>query len=100
MSEADKIPSILGEAFIAALRQIVREEMQAAMQKNGNNGHGEDDRLIDVEKAAEILGMSEDWLYRHAKKLPFTRKPSPSVLKFSYLGIQQYIATKKPTARP
>jgi excisionase family DNA binding protein len=54
-----------------------------------------EDRLLSAEEAAAILSVSEDWLYRHAKKLPFTRKLGPKMLRFSYQGIQKYLATRK-----
>ena len=72
------------------LRRIVREEIQAANQ-NGHQG----DKLLDAKQAAEILCVGEDWLYHHHKKLPFTRKLAPRVLRFSYQGIQKYLATRK-----
>ncbi len=78
-------------SFEALLRRIVREEIQAANQ----NGHHEGDRLLDAEKAAEILSVSPSWLYRYGKRLPFTRKLAPRVLRFSYQGIQKYLATRK-----
>ncbi len=74
------------------LRRIVREEIQAA--SNGN-GHQEGDTLLNAEQAAKILRVNEDWLYHHHKKLPFTRKLAPRVLRFSRQGIQKYIANKK-----
>jgi predicted DNA-binding transcriptional regulator AlpA len=54
-----------------------------------------DERLLTVEQAAEMLSMSPDWLYRHAKKLPFTRKLGPKMLRFSYQGILKWLATRK-----
>ena len=33
--------------------------------------------LLDVREAAARLNLSVDWLYRHAKKLPFTRRGGP-----------------------
>ncbi len=77
-------------SFEALLRRIVREEIQAASQ-NGNRG----DRLLDVEETAKLLCVEEDWLYRHHKKLPFTRKLGPKMLRFSYQGIQRYLSNKK-----
>ncbi len=73
------------------LRTLIREEIQAANQ----NGHHEGDRLLDAEEAADILSVSPDWLYRHGSSLPFTRKLAPRVLRFSYQGIQKYLAAKK-----
>jgi len=87
-------PTLLGEALLGAIRQAVREEYQALM---GQNGHREGDRLLDAEQTAEILSVSPDWLYRHGSRLPFTRKLGPKMLRFSYQGIQKYLATRKNT---
>ena len=81
----------LENAFEELIRRIVREEVQAS---NGN-GHHEGDRLLDAKEAAKILSVSPDWLYRHGSRLPFTRKLAPRVLRFSYQGIQKYLAAKK-----
>jgi predicted DNA-binding transcriptional regulator AlpA len=75
---------------VAQLREIVREEIQAARAP-----HQEADRLLDAEEAAKMLSMSTDWLYRHAKKFPFTRKLGPKMLRFSYQGIVKWMATRK-----
>jgi predicted DNA-binding transcriptional regulator AlpA len=77
---------------VAQLREIVREEIQAARAP-----HQEADRLLDAEEAAKMLSMSTDWLYRHAKKLPFTRKLGPKMLRFSHQGILKYVAARKPS---
>jgi predicted DNA-binding transcriptional regulator AlpA len=75
---------------VAQLREIVREEIQA-----GRAAHQDPDRLLDAEEAAKLLSMSTDWLYRHAKKLPFTRKLGPKMLRFSHQGIVKWMATRK-----
>lgn len=54
----------------------------------------EPDRLLDVDAAAERLGMSKGWLYRHAKQLPF-RVPQGRLLRFSSHGIDRYIRTRQ-----
>ncbi len=82
-------------SFESLLRRIVREEIETAMGQNNGHGHREGDHLLDAEEAAEILSVSPDWLYRHGSRLPFTRKLAPRVLRFSYQGIQKYLATKK-----
>ena len=81
----------LENALEGLLRRIIREEIQAL--KGELNGHEE--RLIDAEEAAKLLSVSEDWLYRQAKKLPFTRKLGPKMLRFSSQGMQKYLATRK-----
>jgi predicted DNA-binding transcriptional regulator AlpA len=91
MSETNP-PAILGQVLLDAIRQAVREEIEAAHFQNGTH---DGDRLLDAEDAAKLLCISEDWLYRNAKKLPFTRKLGPKMLRFSALGIQKYLATRK-----
>jgi len=88
---SETTPSLFSEAFRAELRDIVKEAIQAANQ----NGQQEGDRLLDAEEASSLLSVSPDWLYRHGSRLPFTRKLAPRVLRFSYQGIQKYLATKK-----
>ena len=78
-------------ALAELLRRIVREELAALAQ-----AVNQQDRLLDAEEAAKILCVSNIWLYRNAKRLPFTRKLDHKMLRFSSLGIQKYIAAKKP----
>lgn len=87
MNEAN---NALAEALTAILKPIVREAVQEAI-----NGHRDEDRLLDAEEASRLLCVSPDWLYRHAKRLPFSRKLGPRMLRFSYQGIQKYLATRK-----
>src|SRR5262245_37775963 len=75
---------------VGQLRELVREEIQAATTTKH-----EADRMLDAQEAAKVLSVSEDWLYRHSKKLPFTRKLGPKMLKFSSNGIQKWMATRK-----
>jgi predicted DNA-binding transcriptional regulator AlpA len=42
-----------------------------------------------------MLCVSTDWLYRHARQLPFARKFGAKMLRFSYTGIQKWIAARK-----
>ena len=87
MSETN---SNLAEALAAILKPIVKEAVKEAI-----NGHREEDRLLDAEEASSLLSVSPDWLYRNGKRLPFTRKLGPKMLRFSYQGIQKYLATRK-----
>lgn len=60
-----------------------------------SNGHGhadaQPDRLLDAKEAAEMLGTSEDYMYRHAARLPFTVRLGQKQLRFSQAGIERYI---------
>ena len=93
MSEESGNPSaLLGQALLDAIRLAVREEIHAA---NSRNDCPDGDRLLDAREAAALLAVSPDWLYRHGKKLPFTRKLGPKMLRFSPMGIQKYLVTRK-----
>ena len=92
MAESHNVPTLLGEALLGAIRQAVREEIQAAQ---GQNGRPEPDRLLDAEEAAPLLKVTPRWLYRHAKHLPFTRRLSRKVLRFSEAGLLKWRTAKK-----
>ncbi len=48
------------------------------------------DNLLTVEQAAARLKCSQDWLYRRAKRLPFTVRVGRN-LRFSERGIEEAI---------
>ena len=87
---SDSSPS-LETALESILRRIVREEI-ASMAREAS----QQDRLLDAEEAAKVLSVSVEWLYRNAKRLPFTRKLGHKMLRFSSVGIQKYLAIRKP----
>lgn len=49
------------------------------------------DRLLTAFEAAQRLGATEDWLYRHANTLPFAVRVGKKHLRFSEVGIERYI---------
>jgi predicted DNA-binding transcriptional regulator AlpA len=83
--------SIFGEALLAEIRQVVTEVVNSALTKPQSN----EDRLLTAEEAAQLLSVSPDWLYRNAKKLPFTRKLGPKMLRFDYKGLLKWVETRK-----
>jgi predicted DNA-binding transcriptional regulator AlpA len=58
----------------------------------GGRPGGDPDELLTVDVAARRLGLSEDWVYRHAPKLPFTVKVNRQV-RFSARRLEAYIAS-------
>jgi predicted DNA-binding transcriptional regulator AlpA len=79
------------DLLVDQIRAVIREEIKAA---NGGGG-AKGDRLLDPAEAAKLLAVSEDWLYHHAKRLPFTRKLGPRLLRFSYLEMVKWMESKK-----
>jgi predicted DNA-binding transcriptional regulator AlpA len=84
---AHAIPGFL--AHLAALQVRAAARLGAAEETPARAK--EPDTLLDVAEAAKRLGTSEDWLYRHAGELPFTKRLSERQLRFSSRGIDEYI---------
>ena len=80
----------LDTAIETLLRRIIREEFFLLKAETVS-----EDRFLESKEAAELLSVSPDWLYRNAKKLPFSRKLGSKMLRFSYQGIQKYLANRK-----
>jgi predicted DNA-binding transcriptional regulator AlpA len=93
MSEPVKPPTLFSDAIRAELTAIVEEAVAKAMQ-NGKAGAVEE-RLLDIDEAAKVLAVSPEWLYHNRKRLPFTRKLGPKLLRFSYAGILRWAESKK-----
>ena len=52
---------------VSQLRQVIRQEFQAAVEQDSSGT----ERLLNAEETSQRLGVSVDWLYRNARKLPF-----------------------------
>jgi predicted DNA-binding transcriptional regulator AlpA len=57
------------------------------------------DQLLTVRNAATRLKVSKKWLYRHADKLPYARRLSPHVLRFSERGIEEALERRREKKR-
>jgi predicted DNA-binding transcriptional regulator AlpA len=51
--------------------------------------------LLTVAAASKRLGVAPSWLYRHAGKLPFTRKLSHKALRFDARGLERWAASRQ-----
>jgi hypothetical protein len=66
-------------------------------ERNGSAGTpdgpfpGSEDRMLTVGQAAEMLNVTEAWLYRRSKSLPFARRYSPKMLRFSEKGLRRWL---------
>lgn len=68
-----------------ARRQAARESMAPAPP----------DRLLTPVEVAERMGVPIRWLYRNASSLPFTRRLSRKMLRFSEAGLTRYLASPR-----
>lgn len=80
----EELPCLLGE--LEQVRCTVLARLTAPAQYQS----AEPDQLLTISEAAGRLNVSDDYLYRHAKELPFTRRMGRKLL-FSNLGIDNYI---------
>jgi hypothetical protein len=56
----------------------------------------EPDTLLTPDQAASIAGVNRSWLIRNSYKLPFARKLSHKVLRFSEVGLRRWLVTRRP----
>jgi predicted DNA-binding transcriptional regulator AlpA len=66
---APELPELIGE--LEAARAAAWARLTAPTGEKPSVVPGQEARNLDVAEAAKRLGMSRDWLYRHASELPF-----------------------------
>ena len=84
---APELPELIGS--LAELQAICMARLAAPAIAS----RGAEDQLLTVSQAAERLGMSANYLYRHSESLPFVRRIGRA-LRFSSAGIDAYICRK------
>lgn len=88
----EDLPDVL--AGLERLRARVWMRMSRPPETNGSGPAPEPDNLLKVEEAADILGVTEDWLYGHADDLPFAVKLGPRTRRFSERGLYRWLETR------
>lgn len=83
---AGELPDFIGELEAAKATAWARLAAPVPTQEH--------DELLSVEVAAERLGVSKDYLYRHSREYPFTRRQGRKLL-FSAQGIEKHIREKR-----
>lgn len=84
---AGELPNFIGEL------EAVKATAWARLASPSPSAQ-EHDELLEVEVAAQRLGVSKDFLYRHSREYPFTRKLGRKLL-FSALGIEKHIRQQR-----
>ena len=75
------------------LEKIVHDAVRAAVKNEG--GHVlEKDKLLTPQEAAEMLGQTVRWVYRHAPQWTFTRRLSRKCLRFQENALRRYAAAR------
>jgi excisionase family DNA binding protein len=89
----DEAASALFE--LGALNAALAARAADAVPQQGTEAQPDHERLLTPAQAAERLGVTRRWLYRNAKRLPFTRKLTPRTLRFHEAGLEKYIRDRK-----
>ena len=88
-----ELPHLVGQ-----LRELETKAQARLFTEARTMDASSSEQLIDIAEAAKRLSMSEGYLYRHWKKLPFAHKHSWG-LRFSASGIDDYIKRRSPRNR-
>jgi hypothetical protein len=83
----EELPGFIGELETVKATAWARLSAPASAS-------AERDELLEVEAAAQRLGVSKDYLYRHHAQYSFTRRQGRKLL-FSALGIEKHIRQNK-----
>jgi hypothetical protein len=79
----DDLPALIGELERLKTKALIRAARPPERADNGP------DENLSVQEAARRLGVSVDWLYKNARRLPFTVKICRRVL-FSAHGLERW----------
>lgn len=84
-----QVPKII----LALSARLVAESAPAPAAQAEPNEDG--DRLLSTREAAELLGHSVKWMYRHAKSLPFARRLGSRDFRFELKGLRAWQARQR-----
>ena len=90
----EKIPAVL-QAVTVLQGVLVTRLLNSLTKIDPSNSALETDRLLTAQEAASLLGVTPQWLYRRYRSLPFARRLSRKVLRFSELGLRQWLAAHR-----
>jgi predicted DNA-binding transcriptional regulator AlpA len=94
LSDPARVSALPKEAIAALRGELAKLDtlLLAHLLTGGESQPGTDgDRLLTAAEAAQKLGATEDWLYRHANTLPFAVRVGKKHLRFSEAGMDRYI---------
>ncbi len=95
---AEVVPAQAVELLMEARTLVARLEARvfSAMLKSARQGDKLDgpDHLLTAEEAAAVLHVTPRWLYRHANRLPFTRRVSRKQLRFSEKTLRKWVNSR------
>jgi predicted DNA-binding transcriptional regulator AlpA len=83
----DDVPELAGRLEALKLRLVLRLQTPAAA---ATAGKGDEDRLLDAEQAAALLGVKVSWIYDHSAEFSPVRLPG-RLLRFSEARLRRWM---------
>ena len=95
---AERLPALLVDVAamqsrLAAVSNAISARLLADAEAASRDAS---EALLDVREAAIRLNVSVDWLYRHAKRLPFTRRVGGRAVRFDPAALARWLAHRTP----
>ncbi len=86
-------PRLLGD--LERLKAFLWGRLLGSQAKGNDQAPPDEDRLLTVKEASQMLSVSKDWLYRNASKVPFAVRVGKRHLRFSARRIERYIRQRQ-----
>ena len=86
-------PRLLGD--LERLKAFLCGRLLGSQAKGNDQAPPDEDRLLTVKEASQMLSVSKDWLYRNASKVPFAVRVGKRHLRFSARRIERYIRQRQ-----
>lgn len=83
------------QSLLDPLLDLLADKIVERMNGSKPAVAAEKDTLLTPEQAAAIIGVDKNWLYRHSKQLPFTRRLSRKKIRFNEAGLRRWMAARK-----
>lgn len=92
----EELPDILADIERLRVRVWTRLNSPPVRPESPNESDSESsDRLLDADGVAEVLNVTERYVYDHADEWPFTRRISRRKLRFSKRGLYRWLETRR-----
>ena len=81
-------------APVADVLRLIVDELAEVPAVGRRGAAPQPDRLLTAKAVAERLGVQPRWVYDRADELPFTRRLSGNLLRFSERALERYLAAR------
>jgi len=98
----DRIPALVAalaseQSALSALQGALTVRLLAS-QADAATRPEPSDRLMTAEEVATALGVTQRWVQRRARRLPFARRISDHAIRYSEAGLKRWMSNRKLSA--